>query len=168
MWLTLLPVGTAALPAVGATVAIDLVVLGGIWLALRPRGADIRSVSDLERAITDEKPLLVELSSSLCLISMANRQTLREAAAALGDSARLGRVELPAAAGRVIGDTYGIVYTPSFLLFDAHGKLARRIVPDTVAPLANGYRVLDETGSVVGREPRITPELLVSLVRRAA
>jgi hypothetical protein len=34
-----------------------------------------------------------------------------------------------------------------------------------VTPIANGYRILDESGAVVSRAPRVTPELLVDLVR---
>src|SRR5438128_117166 len=74
-------------------------------------------------------------------------------------------VELPTAAGAVIGDVYKCRYTPSYLVFDEHGDLARTIIPDNVTPIANGYRVLDETGAVVSRVPRVTPELLVDLVR---
>jgi len=51
------------------------------------------------------------------------------------------------------------------LVFDEHGDLVRTIIPDNVTPIANGYRVLDETGAVVSRVPRVTPELLVDLVR---
>jgi hypothetical protein len=75
------------------------------------------------------------------------------------------RVELPTAAGAVIGDVYKCQYTPSYLVFDEHGDLVRTIIPDNVTPIANGYRVLDETGAVVSRVARVTPELLVDLVR---
>jgi hypothetical protein len=74
-------------------------------------------------------------------------------------------VELPTATGVAIGDVYKCHYTPSYLVFDAHGDLVRTIIPDNVTPIANGYRVLDETGAVVSRAPRVTPELLVDLVR---
>ena len=67
-----------------------------------------------------------------------------------------------------IGDAYGVRYTPSFLIFDAHGDLVRTIIPDNVTPLANGYRVLDDQGAIVSRAQRVTPDLLVSMVRSAA
>jgi len=44
----------------------------------------------------------------------------------------------------------------------------RTIIPDTITPLANGYRVLDETGAFVSRLHRISEEDLLRLVRRAA
>src|SRR3989442_5068505 len=93
-----------------------------------------------------------------------------------GQRTRLGRrslsgnggfvgVELRTAAGAAVGAAYNCRYTPSYLVFDEHGDLVRTIIPDNVTPIANGYRVLDETGAVVSRAPRVTPELLVDLVR---
>ena len=69
------------------------------------------------------------------------------------------------AAGAAIGDFYKCRYTPSYLVFDEHGDLVRTIIPDNVTPIANGYRILDDMGAVVSRAPRVTPELLVDLVR---
>jgi hypothetical protein len=43
--------------------------------------------------------------------------------------------------------------------------LVRTIIPDNVTPIANGYRVLDETGALVSRAERVTPQLLVDVVR---
>jgi len=51
---------------------------------------------------------------------------------------------------------------------DEHGDLVRTIVPDNVTPLANGYRVLDSQGAIISRAQRVTPELLVTMVRTAA
>ena len=163
--IVLAPAGSAALPAIGATLAIDLVVFGGLWLATRPGGADITSPEQLARLVKGGKPVVVEMYSNFCLICMANRQTIKLAATSLSGQCRFVRVELPTAAGAAIGDAYNCRYTPSYLVFDAHGDLVRTIVPDNVAPIANGYRVLDETGAVVSRAPRVTPELLVDLVR---
>src|SRR5207245_1720909 len=56
-------------------------------------------------------------------------------------------------------------YVPSYLVFDEHGDLVRRIVPDQVTPLANGYRVLDDQGKVVSRLMRIEPDALVDIAR---
>jgi hypothetical protein len=92
---------------------------------------------------------------------------LKVAAAELGDDCQIVRVELPAQGGREIADAYRILYTPSYLVFDVHGDLVRTIVPDTITPLANGYRVLDETGAIVTRLQRVTPEALVTMVRSA-
>src|SRR5437899_11056137 len=96
---------------------------------------------------------------------MAIRKTINFAATILCGNCLFVLVELPTAAGAVIGDVYKCRYTPSYLVFDEHGDLARTIIPDNVTPIANGYRVLDETGAVVSRVPRVTPELLVDLVR---
>ena len=165
MAIVLAPAGELALPALGATLAIDLVVFGAIWLAMRPGGADITSPEQLARLVKGRKPVVVELYSNFCLICMANRQTIKIAATALSGQCRFVRVELPTAAGVAIGDFYKCHYTPSYLVFDEHGDLVRTIIPDNVTPIANGYRVLDETGAVVSRAPRVTPELLVDLVR---
>ncbi|MEK6206179.1 MAG: hypothetical protein AABM32_00905 [Chloroflexota bacterium] len=159
------PAGELALPALGATIAIDLVVFGAVWLAMRPGGADITSPEQLARLVKAGQPVVVELYSNFCLICMANRQTIKMAAASLSGQCRFVRVELPTAAGKAIGDSYKCRYTPSYLLFDEHGDLVRTIIPDNVTPIANGYRVLDETGAIVSRAPRVTPELLVDLVR---
>jgi hypothetical protein len=164
----LAPAGSAALPAVGATLAIDLVLFGAIWLSMRPGGADISSPEQLARLVKGGKPVVVELYSNFCLICMANRQTIKIAATSLSGQCRFVRVELPTAAGAAIGDFYKCRYTPSYLVFDEHGDLVRTIIPDNVTPIANGYRVLDETGALVSRTPRVTPELLVDLVRFAA
>ena len=161
----LAPAGELALPAIGATLAIDLIVFGAIWLAMRPGGADITSREQLARLVTAGKPVVVELYSNFCLICMANRQTIKIAATSLSGQCRFVRVELPTAAGAAIGDFYKCRYTPSYLVFDEHGDLVRTIVPDNVTPIANGYRVLDETGAVVSRAPRVTPELLGDVVR---
>ena len=163
--IVLAPAGELALPALGATIAIDLVVFGAIWLAMRPGHADITSPEQLARLVKAGKPLVVELYSNFCLICMANRQTIKIAATSLSGQCRFVRVELPTAAGKAIGDFYKCRYTPSYLLFDQHGDLVRTIIPDNVTPVANGYRILDETGAVVSRAPRVTPELLVDLVR---
>jgi len=85
----------------------------------------------------------------------------------LGTSCTFARVELPTRAGTEIGDAYGVRYTPSFLIFDEHGDLVRTIIPDNVTPLANGYRVLDERGSLVSRLQRVTADDLVAIVRAA-
>jgi hypothetical protein len=164
----LAPTGSLALPALAATVAIDLVVFGAVWLAMRPGAADIASPEQLARLVKGGKPVVVELYSNFCLICMANRQTIRIAATSLSGQCRFVRVELPTAAGTAIGDFYKCRYTPSYLLFDEHGGLVRTIVPDSVTPIANGYRVLDETGAVISRAPRVTPALLVDLVRFTA
>jgi hypothetical protein len=146
-------------------VAIDVVVFGAIWLAMRPGPADIESPEQLARLVQAGKPVVVEMYSNFCLICMANRQTIKIAATSLSGQCRFVRVELPTATGAVIGDVYKCRYTPSYLVFDEHGDLVRTIIPDNVTPIANGYRVLDETGAVVSRVPRVTPELLVDLVR---
>jgi len=166
--ITLAPVGSAALPAVLVTLALDLAVFAGVWLAMRPGRADIRSREDLARLIRCGRPVVVELYSNFCLICMSNRQTIKVAATILAGAARFARVELPTRVGTAIGDAYGARYTPSYLVFDEHGDLARTIVPENVTPLANGYRVLDERGAIVSRAQRVTPDLLVGLVRRAA
>jgi hypothetical protein len=163
--IVLAPAGEQALPAIGATLAIDLVVFGLIWLSMRPGGADINAPEQLARLVKAGKPVVVELYSNFCLICMANRQTIKVAATSLSGQCRFVRVELPTATGAAIGDFYKCRYTPSYLLFDQHGDLVRTIIPDNVTPIANGYRVLDETGAVVSRAPRVTPELLVDLVR---
>jgi len=163
--IVLAPAGEAALPAIGATLAIDIVVFGGIWLAMRPGGGDITSPDQLTRLVKGGKPVVVELYSNFCLICMANRQSINIAATTLSGQCRFVRVELPTAAGAAIGDFYKCRYTPSYLVFDEHGDLVRTIIPDNVTPIANGYRVLDETGAIVSRAPRVTPELLVDLVR---
>jgi thiol-disulfide isomerase/thioredoxin len=147
---------------------IDAVVLGGIWLAMRPGRPDVRTKAELDHAIHAGKPLLVELYSNFCLICMATRQVLKQVSAELGSACVISRVELPTSGGREIAEAYRILYTPSFLLFDEHGDLVRTIVPDTVTPLANGYRVLDESGAIVTRLARVTPEVLVDTIRRAA
>jgi hypothetical protein len=163
--IVLAPAGSAALPALGATLAIDLVVFGAVWLAMRPGGADITSPEQLARLVKGGKPVVVELYSNFCLICMANRQTIKIAATSLSGQCRFVRLELPSAAGEAIGDFYKCRYTPSYLFFDEHGDRVRTIIPDNVTPIANGYRILDETGAVISRAPRVTPELLVDLVR---
>ena len=168
MAITLAPVGAAALPAVLVTFALDLAVLGGVWLALRPGRSDIRSQEELDRALRGGRPVVVELYSNFCLICMSNRQAIKLATTSLGGAARFVRLELPTKAGSAIGDAYGARYTPSYLVFDEQGDLVRTIVPDNVTPLANGYRVLDDQGAIVSRAQRVTPDLLVSMVRSAA
>jgi len=163
--IVLAPAGSAALPALAATVAIDLVVFGAIWLAMRPGSADITSPEQLARLVKGGKPVVVELYSNFCLICMANRQTIKIAATSLSGQCRFVRVELPSATGAAIADFYKCRYTPSYLFFDEHGDLVRTIIPDNVTPIANGYRILDDAGAVVSRAPRVTPELLVDLVR---
>jgi len=135
---------------------------------MRPGRPDVRSRADLERVVHAGRPAVVELYSNFCLICMAYRQAVRLAATRLAGTCTFARVELPTTAGSAIGDAYGVRYTPSFLIFDAHGDLVRTIIPDNVTPLANGYRVLDETGALVSRLHRISEEDLVRLVRRAA
>ena len=125
----------------------------------------IASPEQLARLVKGGKPVVVELYSNFCLICMANRQTIKIAATSLSGQCRFVRVELPSATGEAIGDFYKTRYTPSYLFFDEHGDLVRTIIPDNVTPIANGYRVLDETGAVVSRAPRVTPDLLVDLVR---
>jgi hypothetical protein len=163
--IVLAPAGELALPALGATLAIDLVVFGAVWLSMRPGHADISSPEQLARLVKGGKPVVVELYSNFCLICMANRQTIKIAATSLSGQCRFVRVELPTAAGAAIGDFYKCHYTPSYLVFDGHGDLLRTIIPDNVTPIANGFRVLDETGAVLTRSPRVTPELLVDIVR---
>ena len=165
---TLAPVGTAALPAFGASVAIDLAVLGAVWFALRPGEPDVRSLAELDATVHAGKPVLVELYSNLCLICMANRQIIRIASGRLGAKCTIVRVEAPTGAGREIADTFRAPHVPSYLLFDARGDLVRTVIPDTVTPLANGYRVTDPRSAAFDRVQRVTPELLVDLVRRAA
>jgi thiol-disulfide isomerase/thioredoxin len=165
MAIVLAPAGGLAIPAIVATGVIDLVLFGAIWLAMRPGGADITSPEQLARLVKSGKPVVVEMYSNFCLICMANRRTINIAATSLGGQCRFVRVELPSATGAAIGDVYKCRYTPSYLVFDEHGDLVRTIIPDNVTPVANGYRVLDETGAVVSRAPRVTPELLVDLVR---
>jgi hypothetical protein len=150
------------------TLVLDLAVFTGVWLAMRPGRADIRSRDDLERLVRGGHPVVVELYSNFCLICMSNRQTIKLAATSLAGAARFVRLELPTRVGTAIGDAYGARYTPSYLFFDEHGDLVRTIVPDNVTPLANGYRILDDHGTIVSRAQRVTPDLLVDLVRRAA
>lgn len=161
----LAPAGSLGLPAVGATLAIDLVVFSAVWLSMRPGQADITSLEQLARVVKAGRPVVVEMYSNFCMICMANRQNIKIAAMSLSGQCRFVRVELPTKAGAAIGEAYGCRYTPSYLVFDEHGDLVRTIIPDNVTPIANGYRVLDETGAVVSRAPRVTPELLVDLVR---
>jgi thiol-disulfide isomerase/thioredoxin len=163
---TLLPTPQATIYLV-ASLIVETIFVVVLWLALRPRGADVRSRSELERAIHGGKPVIVELFSSFCLICMSIRQASQTAADILKEQATVVRVELRTTGGREIGDAYGVSYVPSYLLFDEHGDLVRKIVPDTVTPLANGYRVLDEGGKVVRRLVRIEPDSLVDIARKA-
>ena len=73
--IVLAPAGSAALPALAATLAIDFVLFGAIWLSMRPGGADVTSPEQLARLVKGGKPVVVELYSNFCLICMANRQT---------------------------------------------------------------------------------------------
>jgi thioredoxin family protein len=164
--LTLGPVGAG--PALAAAVALDLVVLGAIWLAVRPGRPDIRSKVELERVLRGGRPVVVELYSNFCLICMANRRTIKVAATTLSGAATFVRIEVPTEAGETIGEAYGVRYTPSYLLFDERGDLVRTIVPDNVTPIANGYRLLDPRGALLSRLPKVTPQELVDLVRTAA
>jgi hypothetical protein len=141
------------------------VVFLAIWLTMRPGRADITSPEQLARVVKGGKPVVVEMYSNFCMICMANRQNIRIAATRLSGQCRFVRVELPTKAGGAIGDAYECRYTPSYLIFDLHGDLVRKIIPDNVTPVANGYRVLDETGALVSRAPRVTPALLIDLVR---
>jgi hypothetical protein len=163
--IVLAPTGALALPAIAATAAVDLVVFGAVWLALRPGPADITSPEQLARLVQAGQPVVVELYSNFCLICMANRQTIGLAATSLSGACRFVRVEFPTAAGSAIGEAFGCRYTPSYLVFDGQGELVRTIIPDTVTLVANGYRVLDKTGAVASRAPQVTPGLLIDLVR---
>lgn len=135
---------------------------------MRPGRPEIRTQAELDRAVHAGKPVLVELYSNFCLICMATRQAIRQVHYELGDACVVTRIELPTVGGREIAEKYRILYTPSFLFFDEHGDLLRMIVPDTVTPLANGYRVLDANGAIVTRLQRVTPEALIETIRRAA
>src|SRR5207247_9169152 len=102
--LVLAPVGSLALPALGTTIAIDLVVFGAIWLSMRPGAADITSPEQLARLVQGGKPVVVEMYSNFCLICMANRQTIKIAATTLSGQCRFVRVVLTTATGAVIRD----------------------------------------------------------------
>src|SRR6202022_4280424 len=69
--IVLAPVGSLAVPALAATVAIDLVVFGAIWLAIRPGPSDITSPEQLARLVQAGKAVVVEMYSNFCLICMA-------------------------------------------------------------------------------------------------
>ena len=146
---------------------VELALVLALWLALRPRVADVRTAAELDRVVGGGKPVIVELFSAFCLICMSIRQASRQAADRLKGEASVVRVELRTSGGAEIARAYGVLYVPSYLVFDEHGDLVRRIVPDTVTPLANGYRVLDEQGKIVRRLMRIDPEVLVETVRDA-
>lgn len=163
--IVLSPAGALGFPAIGAAIALDLVIFLAVWLSMRPGRPDITSPEQLARVVKGGKPVVVELYSNFCLICMANRQNIKIAATRLSGQCRFVRVELPTKAGAAIGDAYECRYSPSYLIFDEHGDLVRKIIPDNVTPIANGYRVLDETGAVVSRAPRVTPALLVDIVR---
>lgn len=45
----------------------------------------------------------------------------------VGDAAKVIRVELPTDFGRSIAARYGVEFTPTFLVFDATGRLAERL-----------------------------------------
>ena len=141
-----------------AALFAEVVLVLGLWFALRPRGADVRTRADLE-------PVIVELFSSFCLVCMSIRRASRTAADALKGDWVVARCELRSPGGAEVGRAYGVQYVPSYLVFDEHGDLVRRIVPDTVTPLANGYRVLDEQGRIIRRLMRIEPEVLVDTAR---
>src|SRR5207247_6039570 len=89
--ITLAPVGAAALPAVLVTFALDLAVLGGVWLALRSGRSDIRSQEELDRALRGGRPVVVELYSNFCFLCMSNRQAIKLATTILGVAAGLLR-----------------------------------------------------------------------------
>src|SRR5207247_4235006 len=88
--ITLAPVGAAALPAVVVTFALDLAVLGGVWLALRPGRADIRSQEELDRALRGGRPVGAELYSKFCLRCRCNRQAIKLAQTRRGGAGRCG------------------------------------------------------------------------------
>jgi len=148
-----------------AALFAEVVLVLGLWFALRPRGADVRTKADLERLVRGGKPVIVELFSSFCLVCMSIRRASRTAADALKGDWVVARCELRSPGGAEVGRAYGVQYVPSYLVFDEHGDLVRRIVPDTVTPLANGYRVLDEQGRIIRRLMRIEPEILVDTAR---
>lgn len=162
-----LAVGGNVDPAVGVVV-VGFLAWIAVWLLMRPGQPDLRSQEDVARFVRGGKPSVIELYSNFCLVCMQNRRTLASAATKLRGMARFARVELPTAAGRAVGETYGVRYTPSYLIFDAHGDLVRRIIPDNVTPLASGYRILDEGGALVRRARWVTADVLADVVRFAS
>ena len=156
---------TGTLVYLFGALVVEIALALGLWLALRPREADVRTKADLDRIIRGGKPVLVEVFSSFCLICMSMRRASQAAAATLAGQATVARVELRSPGGQEICRAYGLRYVPSYLVFDEHGDLVRRIVPDQVTPLANGYRVLDDQGKIVSRLMRIEPDALVDIAR---
>ena len=99
---------------------------------------------------------------------MQYRSVVHGLARDLGGTVDVMNVDLTTVGGRAVARTYGVTYTPAFVVLDAEGVLRHTVLPDyLVAAPTPAFRILDANGFVIRRVARLETRMLAELVRPA-
>ncbi|MBN1247178.1 MAG: thioredoxin family protein [Anaerolineae bacterium] len=118
----------------GLTIAI---VLGLIvaYLILRTPGADIKTISDVEAAITAGRPTVVQFYANNCSICLVSKPKVDQLERDLESQASLLRLNVRNDPGKALAYKWGVASIPTFFVFDGNGEQVYRRsgAPDVIA-----------------------------------
>ncbi|NDJ33155.1 MAG: hypothetical protein GYB64_00675 [Chloroflexi bacterium] len=104
-----------------------LVAAGGVWLLLRStqtEGQD--TVERFKQNIAESgKPTIVQFFSQYCVGCLAVKPVVDQLENEAGDRLQIIRLSIDEEPGRSLVEEYDVVYTPTFVYFDAQGNKLR-------------------------------------------
>jgi thiol-disulfide isomerase/thioredoxin len=112
-------------------------LLGGLWLVVRPGVSDVTEASTAEAILTNGRPTLLEFFSNYCLGCVSARPTVDALVDEIADRFNVLRIDIHTTQGRTLRERLGFSYTPEFVLFNAQGEeVWRSNQPPTAEHLA--------------------------------
>lgn len=102
----------------------------GVWQLLHTRQlAELDSVQVYDSLLqADARPTVVEFFSTTCAGCIALKPVVDRLEAEVGDRLQVIRLNIEEEPGRTLVREYGVLFTPTFIYFDAAGKKVRESV----------------------------------------
>lgn len=118
----------------GLTIAIVLALVIA-YLVLRTPGSDLRTISDVEAAITDGQPHVVVFFANNCSICLVSKPKVDQLERDLASQAAVLRLNVRNDPGRALAYKWSVAGIPTFFVFDSNGEQVYRRsgAPDVAA-----------------------------------
>mgnify|MGYP001439456191 CR=1 FL=1 len=112
------------------TVAAAVVILFIIWrLLVSTETGELDSVRAVREELSNgRRPTIIEFFSSYCVGCMAMKPVVDRLEAEAGDRLQIIRLNIDTEPGKTLMSEFGVVFTPTFVYFDASGNKLRESI----------------------------------------
>lgn len=105
-------------------VVLFLLAVSGIWRWLvTPQTSEMTSAEKvLQQIQASNRPTIIEFYSRYCMGCMAMKPVVDRLESEAGDRLQIVRLNIDVDPGKTLMSEYGVVFTPTFIHFDAQGR----------------------------------------------